>query len=89
MTYKWTQVYKVYLIKVEQEEPFRLNLEDVFSLDHATRELRKEHVTRLTEETDPTNITLRIRCIYLISCLHDVSNIDCIHESQCPFAINT
>ncbi len=60
------QVHKVYLVKVEQEDPFRVNLEEVYSVDHQTRVLQKELVSRTTNETDPTLITLRIR-----SALHD------------------
>ena len=75
---------------MEQDEPFRLNLEEVFSLDHATRELRKEHVTRLTEETDPTNVTLRIRCTSLIFCLMSVTlNKNMDHSGACAEPLST
>ena len=72
------QVLKVYLVQVEQEEPFRLNLAEVYSIDHEHRALRKEEVLWLTEERDPRLITLRIRQVivgwksgvsfYLASC---------------------
>ena len=52
---------KIYLVQVEQEEPFRLNLEEVFSIDNEQRALRREEVLWLTEERDPRLITLRIR----------------------------
>jgi hypothetical protein len=55
-----SQVLKVYLVQIQQTEPFRLNLEEVYSLDHATKTLRKEVVRRLTNETDPSLITLTI-----------------------------
>ena len=58
---------KVYLVQVEQEEPFRLNLEEVYSIDNEHRALCKEEVLWLTEERDPQLITLRIR--------HDSSNV--------------
>ena len=58
------QVLKVYLIQVEQQEPFRLNLREVYSIDHATRVLTQETIYGLTEETDPALITLSITYIY-------------------------
>ena len=51
----------MYLIRVEQDEPFRLDLEQVYSIDHKDRVLQKEEVLWLTEERDPRLITLRIR----------------------------
>lgn len=59
-----SQVHKVYLVKVEQEDPFRVDLEEVYSIDHEDRVLRKEVVNRTTNETDPTLITLRIRSVH-------------------------
>ena len=62
-SHAWTkphilQVERVYLIQQQDGLPC---LEDVFVLDHATRELRREEVLRQTDETDPTEVTLRIR----------------------------
>ena len=52
---------KIYLVEVGQEEPFRLNLEEVYSINNEQRALRREEVLWLTEQRDPRLITLRIR----------------------------
>jgi len=54
------KVLKVYLVRVQQQEPFRLDLREVYSLDHASRVLCRETVYGLTQETDPALITLSI-----------------------------
>ena len=55
------QVLKVYLVQVQNEEPFRLDLENVYSIDQSDRVLQKEEVLWLTDQRDPRLITLRIR----------------------------
>lgn len=55
------KVLKVYLVKISQEEPFRLDLEEIYSIDSTDRSLQREEVLWLTEERDPRLITLRIR----------------------------
>lgn len=53
----------MYLVEIVEQDPYRLNLESVYSIDNKERVLQKEEVQRATEETDPTLITLRIRCV--------------------------
>ncbi len=65
------QVLKVYLIKVEQQEPFRLDLTQVFSVDHATKEICRETILGLAKETDVTRHTLSITYLPPSSSLQD------------------
>eukprot|EP00884_Botryococcus_braunii_P006200 jgi/Botrbrau1/15581/Bobra.33_1s0009.2 len=58
----WEKVYKVYLVEVMSIEPYCLNLEKVYVLDHESRDVRALDVVKPTEPYDLKDMTLRIRC---------------------------